>query len=297
MQLHTFRIGGTSMVHGGQVLRTLRLRLSDAQGKHISLERLADAAGISYEGLSNIERGRTKHPPRSKIMKILDALGSLCYPKESLRLQEKNNVLDAFGYEGLFSLPVPHEYTQTIEKWTLENKDSLIPSYLVDITQHILCWNTYSQKTSGIEIPAVEHHIYSLISKYTIFDIMFSKHFAPVRKNVLNQNIFFSLLLSTIKSELITHKHDQWYIDLIHDTSIKYPEFSTIWQDIKPMESSKTRFRFGPISINHKNTILNFEFQSFLFNDDIRFTTVQYLPCDTNTILIWNQWVSLQKTS
>lgn len=95
------------MVYGGQVLRTLRLRLSDAQGKHISLERLADAAGISYEGLSNIERGRTKHPPRSKIMKILDALGSLCYPKESLRLQEKNNVLDAFGYEGLFSLPVP----------------------------------------------------------------------------------------------------------------------------------------------------------------------------------------------
>ncbi len=270
---------------GAAKLRSLRKARTDTDEKRLTIERLAASAGFDYRTISDIERGVALHPPLATLQRIFSALDAL----GAVTVADKNTVLQAYGYYPILVPPTPAEIERACQTWLDEHQHTHLPAYLVSYNQRLLVWNRYAPRMIGLSIESLPIGSFENI---TVFDLVFSPQL-PSTMRLLNAEELAPKLLTLMKAEMRPFQDEEWYRDLIETTSIQYPLFKAIWEQI-PDDLDMVLIRtVGPVRFQYDaDTVLSFTIYGTDFINDPRFRVVQYHPADPTTITIWNQWVA-----
>ncbi len=125
---------GQSRSIGGEKLRSLRQARRGADGRRLTIEGLAQAAGFDYRTISDIERGVMPTPALATMQRIFTAFEQFA----AVAVEDKNAVLMAYGYQPIFVPPTDAEIKQTRALWAAQYCHMKLSDYLVTYT-HDLC--------------------------------------------------------------------------------------------------------------------------------------------------------------
>lgn len=269
---------------GGEKLRNLRRERRDERGKRLTIARLAEEAGFDYRTVSDIERGVAQRPPLETLHRILKTLSKF----EPVSTDDKNIVINAFGYHSMFEHPTPEEVERICSEWQGNYSNLKLPAYLISFSQQLLAWNRFAPLILGIKHDSPKLKSFSGI---TIFDLAFNPEFIGT-SHLENGEEFFPKMIRTIKAELQSFRYESWYDDLITQTGQKYPLFKVLWEslpdDLLPINVRE----HGPVHVRHPNgKLLKFQLVGIDYAGDPRFRVVQYQPIDSITLTEWNTWV------
>lgn len=275
---------------GGDKLRSLRRGRHDERGKRLTLESLASAAGFDYRTISDIERGVAQRPPLETLHRIFTTLEQF----GTVSVEDRNTVLQAYGYHPILIPPTDAEIAQASAAWAEQYCHMKLPGYLVTYTQHLVAWNRYALLILNI---TDNERIVKQFRNITIFDLAFNPLFIAASR-IENAKEFIPKLLYTVKAEMQMFRYEKWYQDLIAETSQQYSLFKTIWESLPEDLPSVNVRTHGPIHITHPDgELLKFQILGIDFASDPRFRVVQYHPADSSTIKIWNQWVEMAESA
>lgn len=270
---------------GGEKLRALRRERRDKHAKRLTIERLAEEVGCDYRTLSDIERGIAQRPPLETLHRILNTLSKFA----PVSTEDKNIVLNAYGYHSILDFPTPDEIEKACRDWNERYHHLRLPSYLViSLSQQLLSWNRYAPLILGIKYGASE---LETLKGITILDLAFNPQFIAASR-IENGEEFLPKLVRIIKSEMQLFRYESWYQDFVAENSQKYPLFKTIWESLPDDLPSVDVRTIGPVHVRHPNgKLLKFQLLGIDFVDDPRFRAVQYHPVDSVTLSEWNTWV------
>lgn len=275
------------MEQGGSQIRRLREeRHYTKDGKHrrLSMEVLADKAGLDYRAVFDIEHGKTRRPSWDTLVRLLDALNEFL----PVSPDDRAGVFSCYGYRSAPPKPTDGECQAAALEWQREYQHIKLPMYLVDFTQRLIAWNEFAPRILGMTSDQAEIQQFKDI---TTFDLAFGARYIAASR-IVNGDEFLPLLIRTIKAEMQEFRNEAWYIELIQDASERYPLFKELWNaapDVQPPVSVR---QHGPIAIRHSDgAILKFQLLGIDFVNDPRFRVVQYHPVDEPTMQAWNAWI------
>lgn len=272
---------------GGEKLRYLRRERYDHEGKRLTIEKVAEAAGFNYRTLADIERGVAKRPPLETIQRILKTLAQFA----PIPVKEKNIVFNAYAYQPIFDTPSAREVEQACQLWQEQYQNLRLPAYLVTFSQQLLTWNRYAPLILGVNYGSKE---LEKLRGVTIFDLAFNTDFIASSR-IVNGETFFPDMLRVIKAEMQLFRYEEWYQMLISETKNNYPVFESIWDSLPEVLPSVAVRTFEPVQIQHPSgKILKFQLMGVDFADDPRFRSVQYHAVDAVTLNEWNLWIEAE---
>ncbi len=275
---------GQSRSIGGEKLRRLRQDRRGADGRRLTIEGLARAAGFDYRTISDIERGVMPNPALVTIQRIFTALAQVA----AVAVEDKNAVLMAYGYQPIFVPPTDAEIARACQLWLEEYQHIYLPSYLISYDQRVLVWNRYAPRMMGLTLETLP---YGSIENVRVFDMLFNQQL-PSTTRLLNADELAPKLLALVKAELRPFWDEPWYHEMVRTASENYPAFGPIWESIPDDLKAVSIRTVGPIRLQYDaDTVLSFNTYGADFVSDPRFRVVQYHPADPTTIKIWNQWV------
>ncbi|NJL55912.1 helix-turn-helix transcriptional regulator [bacterium] len=277
--------------HVGAVkLRSLRKARMDKTGKRLTIEKLAFHAGFDYRTISDIERGVTVQPPLQNIQRIFNTLDQF----GTVSVEDKNTVLQAYGYQPIFMLPTEAEIEHACQLWLEEYQHIHLPSYLISYDQRVLVWNRYAPRMMGLTLETLP---YGSMENVRVFDMLFNQQL-PSAVRLLNADELAPKLLALVKAELRPFWDEPWHHEMVRTASENYPAFGAIWESIPDDLETVSIRTVGPIRLQYDaDTVLSFNTYGADFVSDPRFRVVQYHPADSTTIRIWNQWVAEEEAT
>jgi transcriptional regulator with XRE-family HTH domain len=247
-------------------------------------DRYGDDQSLSSRTVSNLERGSSERPSLATLHVILNALDKFA----PVLIEDKNIVLNAYGYHSILEHPTPEEVERICSEWQGDYSNLKLPAYLISFSQQLLAWNSFAPLILGIKHDSPKLKSFSGI---TIFDLAFNPEFIGT-SHLENGEEFFPKMIRTIKAELQSFRYESWYDDLITQTGQKYPLFKVLWEslpdDLPPINVRE----HGPVHVRHPNgKLLKFQLVGIDYAGDPRFRVVQYQPIDSITLTEWNTWV------
>lgn len=264
---------------GGAYLRQLR------QERGVSIMSLAGICSITYRTLQEIESGETTRPGRSTLLAILKGLSGV----KKLGPNERNKVLEPFGYRDQSLLPENDEVATIARQWERSVFELPHPAYLVDFAHRFIAWNRYAPRVIGLTYghPALEK-----MRGRTLFDLIFDRQFETAFA-IKNKDTFVPEMLYVMRCEFEPFKDDEWCKECIRSAKATHPQFRAIWDKVQKMPVQELGLRtMGPIITQAAGgEELSFHLLGTDFVNDSRFRVIQYLPANAATMRQCLEWV------
>ncbi|MEI6478280.1 MAG: helix-turn-helix domain-containing protein [bacterium] len=252
----------------GEKIRELR------KERGLSIEALANEAGITAVALSNIEL-KSAAPQRSTILKLLDCLDSTL----PIPVEKRREITDAFGYIDIPGVPNQHDIDKAVQAWQKPFKNTPYPAYILDRVQRIHDWNDQMLAFIGEDIQDLKGR--------TIFDLLFDGRSRGV-VNLVNEEEVVTKMVRHMRKEYRPYMDEEWCKQCLADARAKYPLFGELFDTLPDEGSPALDLRAtGPIILRDKEGhTLHFQIVGIDLISDPRFGVVQYIPLDKETAQI-----------
>jgi len=258
---YKFSIMSTSKEHTpGEKIRELR------KERALSIEALANEAGITAVALSNIET-KQAHPQRNTLLKLIRCLENVLSLLPSIR----RSLVYSYGYTDVYDAPTPPEITTAITAWELQFKNTSFPAYVIDMTMKI---HTANRAMLGLMDESGQAR-----TDLWVYDLIFS----PPLKKGLRLEGTYQLTYNLVAYIWFDHQpyfRESWWQESLLKGRKKYPLFGELIDGFSsgtlPLPELET---MEPVTFTLADgSKLTYGILSANVVEDPRFRSIQFIP-------------------